>query len=170
MNMKYTLKICFIALFAAVIMVTTAYLKLSVTVNGYIHAGDIFIFLACYMLRPREAAISAGIGSMLADLLAGYVVYMPATLIVKAAMALIAGVMMYKDPKVWKSALGFTAAGAFMLLGYFLFEGVLYGWAPALANVPLSSVQPAVAIVAATVMVTTIHKIPYMNNVRAFLK
>ena len=36
------------ALFMALVMVTTAFVKIPLPLTGYIHLGDTFIFLACF--------------------------------------------------------------------------------------------------------------------------
>jgi len=153
------------AIFAALIFLATAFIKIPIA-YGYIHAGDIFIFVACYFCKPKYAAISVGIGSMFADLMAGFVVFMPATLVIKAAMALIAGLIMYKKPTILRMAAGFFAAGLFMLFGYWVFEGFLYGWLPATLNLPLALIQPAVGIAVATPMVLFFKKVPQINQFR----
>ena len=41
------------ALFMALVMVTTAFVKIPLPLTGYIHLGDTFIFLACFFLKNR---------------------------------------------------------------------------------------------------------------------
>jgi len=106
------------------------------------------------------------VGSMLADLMAGYVVYMPVTLVVKASMSLIAGAIMYKNTDVYKLITGYVAAGLFMVAGYLVFEGFYYGWAPAIANVPFALIQPAVGVAVATPLVLFFKKVPQINRFR----
>lgn len=153
------------AVFAALIFLATAFIKIPIAL-GYIHAGDIVILVSCYFYKPKFAAISAGIGSMLADLMAGFVIYMPVTLVVKAAMALIAGAIMYKKSNIHKLVIGYIAAGLFMVAGYFVFEGFYYGWVPALANVPFALIQPAAGIAAAVPMVLFFKKVPQIKRFR----
>ena len=52
--------------------------------TGYIHPGDSFVILTGIILGPVYGPLSAGIGSMVADLLAGYPQFAIATLIIKA--------------------------------------------------------------------------------------
>jgi uncharacterized membrane protein len=153
------------AVFATLIFLATAFLKIPLT-YGYIHAGDIVLFVSCYFMKPRYSLISAGIGSMFADLMAGFAIYMPVTLVVKAAMALIAGTIMYKNTDVYKLITGYVAASVFMVFGYWVFEGFLYGWMPATLNVPLGLIQPAVGIAVATPLVLFFKKVPQINRFR----
>ena len=75
------------ALFAAVITLTTAYLLHIPVPTGYVHLGDAFVYLAASLLPAPYAVAAAAIGAGLADLLT-YPARMPATLVIKAVVAL----------------------------------------------------------------------------------
>ncbi len=76
------------AMFAALIFVVTAYLHIPTT-RGYVHIGDGLIFLAASMLPAPYAMGAAAIGAALSDGLSGYMIWVPGTLIIKAATALL---------------------------------------------------------------------------------
>ena len=59
------------AMFAALITVTTAYVKIPAPL-GYAHAGDSMIYLSASVLPGPLGFAAASIGGGLADLLAGY--------------------------------------------------------------------------------------------------
>lgn len=106
------------------------------TGGAYLNAGDAAVHLAAYVLGPVGGAITAGIGSALADILHGAVVYAPVTLVIKALMAYLCGLiakkMRYAAPAI---------SGLVMPLGYFAFELVLYGNAAALAGLWMNGIQ-----------------------------
>ena len=153
------------ALFAALILVSTAYAKIPIGF-GYVHVGDIFIMTGAFFLPPVYAVLSAATGSMLADLIAGYVIYMPVTFFVKGLMALVCGLFYYKKFKFLRLLLGTLTASAVMLAGYFVFEGFYYGWAGAVGNIPLSLLQPAVSVPAAVALTLALSKISYLNELK----
>ena len=62
--------------------------------SGYIHLGDSMIYLSVIILGPLFGAFASGVGSMLADLLAGYAHYAVPTLIIKSIMAIIMGLFL----------------------------------------------------------------------------
>jgi len=62
--------------------------------SGYIHLGDSMIYLSVIILGPFFGAFASGVGSMLADLLAGYAHYAVPTLIIKSIMAIIMGLLL----------------------------------------------------------------------------
>ena len=89
MKQKNIQNLVIAALFAAIICVATFVVKIpSPATNGYLNLGDCFVLLAGFLLNPLYAVLAAGIGSALADVLAGYAQYAPATFIIKALMAL----------------------------------------------------------------------------------
>ncbi len=130
---------------SALILLLTYAIKIPVpATGGYVHPGDGAIFLAAAMLGPY-AALIAGVGSALADLLGGYFVYMVPTFLIKAAMGGLAGLLARKGAHL-RNALVFLLAECVMVAGYFVFEGFLYGWAAALAAVPPNALQGAAGV------------------------
>lgn len=73
------------ALFIAIIVImTTLFLHIPTGLNGgYIHLGDVFIFLAAVFLPKRYAIISAIIGGGLSDFLSGAIIWVIPTMIIK---------------------------------------------------------------------------------------
>ena len=143
--------IAYCGLMAAIIAVATGFLKIP-TAIGYYHVGDGFIFLSAALLGPY-GAIAAAIGSALADLMAGYLVYIPATFVIKGVMGLIAAYGIKNNKSIGRCILIFLISEIFMVGGYFAFESVLYG-VPTAAGVLVSkTVQGILGIVIGTVAV-----------------
>jgi uncharacterized repeat protein (TIGR04002 family) len=72
------------ALFTALIFVATAYLpRIPIVGGGYIHVGDTVIYLAACFLPRRLAMAAGGLGGALADVLTGFPLWAPFTLVVK---------------------------------------------------------------------------------------
>ena len=97
MSSRSTLRIILTAMFAALICVATMFTRIPTPgTGGYANAGDGLMLTAAFLLPPGCAAIAAGVGSMLSDLLAGYMSYVPGTLVIKGVMALVAALMYEK--------------------------------------------------------------------------
>lgn len=80
------------ALMTALVFITTSIIKIPIPFSGgYIHAGDMCIFIAGILLGPVNGAIAAGVGSAMADFLGGYAQWVIPTLIVKSIMGLLIG-------------------------------------------------------------------------------
>lgn len=130
-----TLKICLTSLFAAMICVATMLVQISIpATGGYANLGDGIILISAFLMNPIYSVVAAGLGSVLADLMTGYVAFAPGTLIVKAGIALIAAAIYGKlncKNSVGTSLAAMIAAGViaetFMVLGYFFYEAVLLG-------------------------------------------
>lgn len=142
-------KITFTALFAALIAVMTAFIKMPTGINeGYLHFGDSMIYLAGCLLGPW-AALAAAIGAALADILAGAAVWAPATAIIKALNAvpfIVASHFYFKNKGKQKIVNWYTvpmviASGLITIFGYLLAEGLMYSFPSAWTSVPFSIIQ-----------------------------
>lgn len=142
-------KITLTAIFAALVAVMTAFIKVPTGINeGYLHFGDSMIYLAGCLLGPY-AAIAAAIGGALADVLAGAAVWAIPTAIIKAfnSVPFIIATAMYVKRKgshkiIHLSTLLMTlVSGLITIFGYLLAEGLMYSFPSALTSVPFSIVQ-----------------------------
>ena len=135
MKHSSTFKIVLTALFAALICVATMLVQIPIpATGGYANLGDGVILICAYLISPLYAVIAAGLGSMLADLLAGYASFAPGTLVIKAVVALIAALIFNRLGRGRKAGaqivamiVGAVLAEAFMVLGYFFYEAVCLG-------------------------------------------
>ena len=82
-------KLAVSALFAAFACATTMIIKIPSPLNGYINLGDCIVLLCAAYLPVGYGFLAAGIGSALADIFSGYIVYAPATFLIKGAMAIV---------------------------------------------------------------------------------
>ena len=152
------------ALFTALVTVATAYLKIP-TAIGYLNLGDGFIFAAGVVLGPI-AAVVGGIGSMIADLMAGYMIYAPITLLIKGCMGLAAG-LMYRAMGHKKAGLILSGLPSelIMVFGYFLFEAALLGQGlGAAVGIPANLLQGAFGLVAATLLTGVLRRNSYVRK------
>jgi uncharacterized membrane protein len=150
------------ALVAALACVATMVIKIPSPLNGYINLGDCVVLLAGWILAPGYAFLAAGLGSALADLFSGYAAYAPATFVIKGVMALIVfGCFKWLNKKIGKlpaQIVGGILAELAMIMGYFVFEGFLYGFAASLVNIPANAVQGVAGIVIGIVLVKAYEK------------
>ncbi len=153
--MTGTRKIVLGGVFGALIALTTAYLKIPLGM-GYIHLGDGLIFASVGALG-FAAAIPAAVGSALADLMAGYQAYIPATFVIKGLMALVAA-MIVRGAKGRLAFLAFVPAALLMMAGYFAFECVLYSPQTALAAIAGNAVQASAGVAVGAVLLPAVKK------------
>ena len=137
MSSRSTLRIILTAMFAALICVATMFIRIPTPgTGGYANAGDGLMLTAAFLLPPGCAAIAAGVGSMLSDLLAGYMSYVPGTLVIKGVATLIAALICRRSFR-FSRLTGAILCELFMVAGYLLYESLLLSYgAGALASVP----------------------------------
>ena len=139
-------KLTMAGVMAALVFVMTYVPKVPVPVTGgYVHLGDGAIFLAALLLGPLGIP-AAAIGSGLSDILGGYMVYALPTMLIKAAVALIAW-KLWKEASWLRAVIAFVLAEIVMVAGYFAFEAVMYGTAAAWAAVGPNCIQGIAGVV-----------------------
>ena len=167
MNRK-TGKIVISALMAALICVATMIVKIPSPMKGYLNLGDGFVLIAAWILSPVYGFLAAGIGSALADLFSGYIIYAPATFVIKGLMALVAffcfKALYRKKAELPARIVGSLLAEIVMVLGYYVFEGFLYGFVPAAVNILPNAVQGAAGIIVAITLIKTFEKIHFRDQ------
>ena len=161
MNTK-TKKIVMAALIAALACIATMVIKIPSPLKGYINLGDCVVLIAGWMLSPTYGFLAAGLGSALADVFSGYAIYAPATFVIKGLMALIAfygfKLLHNKIGNLQSKIIAGIFAEIVMILGYFVFEGFLYGFAPSLVNIPANGVQGIAGLIIAVVLIKFFEK------------
>ncbi len=157
-----TRKIVLTALLAALTCVATMIIKIPSPLKGYLNLGDCVVLLSGFLLSPVYGFVAAGLGSAMADVISGYLVYAPATLVIKGLMAVIAfygrKLLSAKCKVTFAEIISGTIAEIFMVAGYLLFEGCLYGFGPSLVNVPANAVQGAAGVVLGVILIRIVEK------------
>ena len=154
------------ALFIALSYVATSVLIIPIPGGGYLNLGDTVVLLGAYLLGPVYGAIAGGVGPALADLLAGYGIYVPATLVIKALMGL-AAALLYKTlrKKPWALIICGVASEAIMVAGYCLYEAFLAGHlAAGLAGIPGNLAQSVFGLAASTLLAMALRKSSYVRK------
>ena len=163
------------ALLAALTCVATLAIQIPTPLHGYVHLGDSFVLLSGVILGPIGGALAGGIGSMMADVLTGYMIYAPATLVIKALAAFVGGWIFHcminnkKKPINSYVALIVAGIGAGVIVtgGYFIYESFLYGVAASAANAIFNVFQNIVGIVVAFVLMPILQQVP---NIKRWMK
>jgi uncharacterized membrane protein len=182
MNTNATKKWVMAALFAALTTICTMIIKIPTPTGGYIHPGDGMVLLCGIILGPGMGALAAGIGSMLSDLLGGYLAWVPATFLIKALTAAVAGLLFRSTGRIFSEkktgVLRVISGGiigeAIMVFGYFLFEiglnaagnggftsaAIAGGIAYSAAGIPANILQGVTGIVIACVLLPILSQVP----------
>ncbi len=161
-NTNKTQRIVLTALLAALTCVATIVIKIPSPMKGYLNLGDCIVLLAAGVLPPIHAFLAAGLGSALADVFSGYAVYAPATFAIKGIMTVFMYLLYKATSKkmhcIPSRILSGAVAEVWMVVGYYLFEGCLYGFAPSAVNIPANAVQGAVGLVLGCILIQFFEK------------
>jgi uncharacterized membrane protein len=118
-------------LVALTVVATTAIRIPAPRTGGYINLGDSVIYVTALLFGPAEGLVVGGVGSSLADLLGGYAVFAPFTLVIKGVEGLVVGLlarpgfrgqMPPSRTNLASAMLAVCAGGALMVMGYFIAE------------------------------------------------
>lgn len=154
MTAKKMTGLIYSSLLAAMVCAATLVIRIPSPTGGYVNAGDCVVLLGAWLLGPWYGAAAAGLGSMLADLLMGYTAYVPGTLLIKGADALVAGLLFRS---MGRRAVAQIVSGLIgeliMTAGYFTYTALLLGRGPgAAASIPGNLVQGGVGLLLAMLL------------------
>ncbi len=148
------------SLFAAIICAVTLLIQIPVpSTHGYINPGDCFVIIAGILLGPIYGPLASGIGAALADLITGYAVYIPATFIIKALMALAACLIAGKGGRIIRIIIAALSSELIMAAGYLLYEYFIIGFGKAaFSEVPMNLIQGLFAVIVAVPILISVNR------------
>ena len=169
MKDKKLIRVVMTALLAALVCVATMVIQIPSPMNGYVNLGDCVVLLCGWILGPGYGLLAAGIGSMLADIFAGYAHYAPGTFLIKGAVALVAALIPYVL-RHWKKGwlariLGAVMGEIIMIIGYFGYACLFLGKGLAAASsIPGNFVQAAIGVAGAMVLYELLLRTKIMKD------
>lgn len=151
--------------------------------GGYFNLGDAVIMLAAAFLGPLGGLAAGAIGSSLADLAAGALLFAPITLVVKGVEGLIVGLLAVKYWQTRKkrqttsahfSLILAVAVGAvIMVAGYFFAEAFLlsifdeaFGWTAAITELLPNFIQGGLSAVLGYILILLLSKMDINKYIR----
>ncbi len=133
-----------IGIFGAFTCVVTMVIAFPIpATNGFINIGDAVVMITGLMFGPIIGGIAGGIGSSLADLFLGFPQYILATLVIKGLEGFFVGLI--ANPKKnykwnYRDFIAVIVGGFTMVVGYFIYEVILYGVPSALYEFILNGI------------------------------
>lgn len=164
-----TVDIVQVALMAAMAFVVTYAIEIPVGTKAVLHLGDTIVFTGAILLGKRKAALAAALGMGLFDLLSPYAIWAPFTFVIKGVMAYIAASIAFRNEyngdKIINNIIGFIIAGIWMILGYFIAGGVIYGsFVVAIGDIPGNIIQVAAGIVVSLPLIKALKKANFLRK------
>jgi len=171
------------AFFCALITVATMVIQIPIGSGGYLNFGDAFVLLSAWSIGPLYGTAAAAVGSALADILSGYVMYAPATFVIKGLVALAAwsvcrilsadvqdshtsedSLRKRRNPMIGRLISG-TVAEFLMVFGYFLWEMLIFGEGfAALSAVSANALQGVFGVLCGTALAMVVDRLGLIKN------
>ena len=150
------------ALLTALVYVFTAFvnIRLPIAANGgLIHLGNVPLFLGAILFGKRVGAIAGGVGMALFDLLSGWTVWAPFTLVTVGLMGYAVGLIAGPKDKFGRYIAAIAAACAIKIIGYYIAEAVIYqNLIIPLGSIPGNLVQIGCAAVVVLAVIVPLRK------------
>jgi uncharacterized membrane protein len=164
-----TVDIVQVALMAAMAFVVTYVIEIPVGTKAVLHLGDTIVFAGAILLGKKKAALAAALGMGLFDLLSPYAIWAPFTFVIKGVMAYIAASIAFRNgyngDKFLNNILGFIIAGLWMILGYYIAGGIIYGsFTVALGDIPGNIIQVTAGIVVSIPLIKALKRAKIFKN------
>lgn len=115
----------------ALVCLTTMFIQIPIPL-GYMHLGNSCILLCSIFFGRKNGLLAGGIGSALADLLTGFVIWAIPTLIIKSIMGWVVASIARDEEGHFKlnssrTIIASITAMIIMVGGYFIGGSILYG-------------------------------------------
>jgi len=138
---KARIQLSLMAIMSALVAVGTLIIRIPNPMGGYFNVGDVMIFVSALTFNPLIGGVASGLGSAIADII-GFPIFAIPTLVIKGLEGLLASLITNKK-SFFRDVFAVAAAGAEMVLGYFLVELYVFQWGlgGALAEVPANIAQ-----------------------------
>ncbi len=139
-------------------------LPISITSGGIIHFGNIGLVVAAIVYGKWKGALAAMIGMTLFDITSGYMLWVPATIIVRFVMGYVIGLVAEKAKgRKIIYVLAVLLGGIIMIAGYFcwsliIYEGTENRVVASLLSVPGDLIQVAIALLVGLPIALTLLK------------
>lgn len=154
------------ALMSALVMVATFVVRIPmVATDGYLNLGDGVLLYCGVAFGPVAGLIAGGIGSALADMIAGYAHWILPTFLIKGFEGALAGMLFWALGKGNKNrflsaSISSVPAALVMVVGYFFASWIMKGSAAvAWTSVPGNAVQGAIGVALALFLLATTARI-----------
>ena len=129
------------AVMTAIVFVLTRLVQVPTPAKGYIHLGDAGVFFSAFAFGPWVGAVAGGLGTGLADITSGYLLWAPFTFLIHGAQGWVVGWTSERWAGVRGLVLSTLLGGAIVVIGYLLAGIYLSGVGAALGELPLNIIQ-----------------------------
>ncbi|NLP42118.1 MAG: ECF transporter S component [Veillonellaceae bacterium] len=171
-SLSQTKQLVYAALGIALVFVCTVFInvRLPVAANGgLIHLGNVPLFIIAILYGRWLGAVAGGVGMALFDVIGGWFLWAPFTLVIVGLMGYTVGAICENNRSLAAYVLAFTVACLIKVAGYYGAEGIIYGnWLAPMASVPGNLIQVGLASVVVLPVVAKLRKhVPIYSKVNS---
>ncbi|MGN1400310.1 MAG: ECF transporter S component [Bacillus sp. (in: firmicutes)] len=168
---QQTFDLIITSMLVALVFISTVFINIRLPISangGLVHLGTGMLFIASILFGPKKGAIAGAVGMGLFDIVGGWALWAPITIISRGLQGYIVGKIAWANGRKGTSiGLNITAtivSVPFMVAVYYIGEGILYAnWIAPLASIPGDLVQNALGILIAVPVCVMLKKTPYFK-------
>lgn len=159
------------AILAALVFVATMFinLKLPFGQGGLIHLGTSMLFISAILFGPKKGALAGAIGMGLFDIVGGWLIWAPTTIISRGLQGFIVGKIAWskghKGDHIGLNILGAVVSMPVMIAVYYIGQAIMFNsWIAPLASIPGDIIQNVVGLIIAIPVCVVLKKTPYFKR------
>ena len=158
MNSKDTRRIVASGMFIALVVVATFInIPYPGSVGGLMHLGTLVLYIIAIKYGKTYGALAGGIGMGIFDVLGGWMIWAPGTLVVRLIMGYVVGHVAQSEEgqgnNIYKNLMAIAAGAVVMLVGYYLYEAIfITSFSIAVASIVGNLAQIAVGLLSLAVI------------------
>jgi uncharacterized membrane protein len=166
-----TLDLIITSMLIALVFVSTVFLNIRLPIaanGGLVHLGTAMLFIASILFGPKKGALAGAIGMGLFDIIGGWVLWAPITIVARGLQGYIVGKISWlnghKGNSLALNLTGTIISIPFMIAVYYIGESFLYGnWITPLASIPGDLLQNVLGIAIAIPICIALKKVSYFK-------
>lgn len=159
------------AILAALIFVATLFIniKLPIGQGGLIHLGTAMLFIAAILFGPKKGAWAGAIGMGLFDIVGGWFIWAPTTILARALQGAIVGKIAwskgYKGNNIKLNIVATVVSIPVMIAVYYIGQAIMFkSWVAPLLSIPGDIIQCIVGLIIAIPVCIVLNKTSYFKR------
>lgn len=143
------------ALLTALVFVATAFINIRLPIiasGGLVHLGTVMLFITAIVFGKEKGAVAGAVGMAIFDLSSGWALWAPFTFVVRGIMGYMVGAITWRKNRDGNNLMinifAIILSGVWMIVGYYITEGILYGnWLTPVASIPGNVTQIVIGLI-----------------------
>ncbi|MEB2300421.1 ECF transporter S component [Lysinibacillus xylanilyticus] len=159
------------SILAALVFVATMFInfRLPFGQGGLIHLGTSMLLITSILFGPKKGALAGAIGMGLFDIVGGWLIWAPTTIISRALQGAIVGKIAWskghRGDDIRLNILAAVVAMPVMMGVYYIGQAIMFkSWVAPMASIPGDLIQNVVGLIIAIPVCIVMKKTPYFKK------